>query len=133
MLSPALCRFALTFACAVALAGSGPATIVRGVVQTYTVLSAESVTEGHPAQQYFRQRFSILRGKLAGVLAEVSGRDADDPEARDDASALIALMDGLQVQWLLDPTAVDLGRASAFAIEAIVASVLMPQPSPLAE
>jgi len=81
-----------------------------GVVQTYTVLSAESVTEGHPAQQYFRQRFSILRGKLAGVLAEVSGRDADDPEVRDDASALIALMDGLQVQWLLDPDDVDMPR-----------------------
>ena len=81
-----------------------------GVVQTYTVLSAESVTEGHPAQQYFRQRFSILRGKLAGVLAEVSGREADDPEVRDDASALIALMDGLQVQWLLDPDDVDMPR-----------------------
>ncbi|HEX5857302.1 MAG TPA: TetR/AcrR family transcriptional regulator [Microbacterium sp.] len=81
-----------------------------GVVQTYTVLSAESVTEGHPAQHYFRQRFSILRTKLAGVLAEVSGRDADDPEVRDDASALIALMDGLQVQWLLDPDDVDMPR-----------------------
>jgi len=81
-----------------------------GVVQTYTVLSAESVTEGHPAQQYFRERFSILRSKIAGVLAEVSGRDADDPEVRDDASALIAMMDGLQVQWLLDPDDVDMPR-----------------------
>ena len=44
------------------------------------------------------------------MLAEVSGRDADDPEVRDDASALIALMDGLQVQWLLDPDDVDMPR-----------------------
>jgi hypothetical protein len=29
---------------------------------------------------------------------------------RDDASALIALMEGLQVQWLLDPGAVDMPR-----------------------
>lgn len=81
-----------------------------GVVQTYTVLSAESVTEAHPAQPYFRGRLAVLRDKIAGVLAEVSGRDADDQDVRDDASALIALMDGLQVQWLLDPDAVDMPR-----------------------
>lgn len=50
----------------------------------------------------------------------------------DAAAAILAVMDGLQVQWLLDPTALDLGRASQFAIEAIVASVLEPVPSPLA-
>ena len=81
-----------------------------GVVQTYTVLSAESVTEGHPAQAYFRNRLTVLRDKIAEVLAEVTGREADDIEVRDDASALIALMDGLQVQWLLDPDAVDMPR-----------------------
>jgi AcrR family transcriptional regulator len=81
-----------------------------GVVQTYTVLSAESVTEGHPAQGYFRDRLSVLRDKIAGVLAEVTGREAAESEVRDDASALIALMDGLQVQWLLDPDAVDMPR-----------------------
>ena len=81
-----------------------------GVVQTYTVLSAESVTAGHPAQEYFRERLTVLREKIAGVLAEVTGRDASEPEVRDDASAIIALMDGLQVQWLLDPDAVDMPR-----------------------
>jgi AcrR family transcriptional regulator len=81
-----------------------------GVVQTYTVLSAESVTEGHPAQSYFRDRFHGLRDKIAGVLAEVTGRDAAEPEVRDDATALVALMDGLQVQWLLDPESVDMPR-----------------------
>jgi hypothetical protein len=42
-------------------------------------------------------------------------------------------MDGLQVQWLLDPSAVDLARASEFAIEAIVAAVVDPQASPLTD
>ena len=79
-----------------------------GVVQTYAVLAAESVTEGHPAQDYFRARFTRLRDKIAGVLAEVSGRDAADPDVRDDATALIALMDGLQVQWLLQRENVDM-------------------------
>jgi len=106
-----------------------------GVVQTYTVLSAESVTEGHPAQQYFRVRFFTLRGKIAGVLAEVSGRDADDPEVRDDASALIALMDGLQVQWLLDHDEVDMPRIVEKIIDELVdrlatRSVAPPFPRP---
>ena len=37
-------------------------------------------------------------------------------------------MDGLQLQWLLDPTSVDLAGASEFAIEAIVNGVLNPGP-----
>ena len=40
-------------------------------------------------------------------------------------------MDGLQVQWLLDPS-VELAEATEFAIESIVSAVLNPVPSPLA-
>src|SRR6478609_5602284 len=44
----------------------------RGVVQAYSVLSGESVTDGHPAHDYFQGRFHVLRAKIAGVLGEVS-------------------------------------------------------------
>ncbi len=91
-----------------------------GVVQTYTVLSAEAVTEGHPAQDYFRDRFAELREKIVGVLDEVSGGDADPRDVQDAASALIAVMDGLQVQWLLDPTAVDMPRIVAKVMDELV-------------
>lgn len=80
----------------------------RGVVQTYAVLSAESVTEGHPAQEYFRGRMVGLRAKLVEVIREVVGDGPSEKELNDAASALIAVMDGLQVQWLLDPDAVDM-------------------------
>lgn len=61
-------------------------------------------------------------------------RGIAEPDTLDRAAAsILAVMDGLQVQWLLDPSAVDLAKASEFSIEAIVASVLTPQPSPLAE
>ena len=33
----------------------------EGIVRLYTVLSAESVTEVHPAQEYFRDRYTGLR------------------------------------------------------------------------
>ena len=101
-----------------------------GVVQTYTVLSGESVTEGHPAQSYFRSRLSGLRDKIADVLAEVSGREADEAEVRDGASALIAVMDGLQVQWLLDPDAVDMPRIVAGLIDELVDRLSTRVPAP---
>jgi AcrR family transcriptional regulator len=105
-----------------------------GIVQAYAVLSAESVTDGHPGREFFQKRYQTLRGEVAAAFALVCAeRGIREPETVAYAStAILAVMDGLQVQWLLDPTALDLGRASEFAIEAIVASVLDPAPSPLA-
>ena len=42
------------------------------------------------------------------------------------AEAILAVMDGLQIQWLLDPDAVELAQSTRFAIEAILAAVLGP-------
>lgn len=92
-----------------------------GVVQAYAVLSGESVTEGHPAQDYFRERTARLRAKIAGVLDEVTGGRASQDELNDAASTLIAMMDGLQLQWLLDPTAVDMPRMVGATVDQLVA------------
>jgi AcrR family transcriptional regulator len=91
----------------------------RGVVQAYTVLSGESVTDGHPAQEYFRDRLANLRHKIEGVLSDVV-EDADPVELRDAANALIAVMDGLQVQWLLDPDEVDMPRAVSMVLDTLL-------------
>ena len=57
-----------------------------------------------------------------------------DPARALDASTSTAAMDGLQTQWLLDPDAVDLAEATAFAIEAVLAATLAGarRPRPLA-
>jgi AcrR family transcriptional regulator len=105
-----------------------------GIVQAYAVLSAESVTHDHPGRDFFQKRYETLRAEVAHAFAVACAeRGIREPETVAYAStSILAVMDGLQVQWLLDPTALDLGRASEFAIEAIVASVLEPVPSPLA-
>jgi AcrR family transcriptional regulator len=95
-------------------------TTQPGVVQTYTVLSGESVTMGHPAQEYFRGRLANLRTKLVGVFDEVTGGRADPADLKDAASALIAVMDGLQVQWLLDPDEVDMQRTVGTVLDELI-------------
>lgn len=99
-----------------------------GIVQAFAVLSGESVTDDHPARNYFTLRYSTLRGEIVDAFAEVcKERGISEPGPVKHASAsILAVMDGLQVQWLLDPT-VDLAEATEFAIEAIVAGVLYPR------
>ncbi|WP_243073845.1 TetR/AcrR family transcriptional regulator [Microbacterium sp. SS28] len=104
-----------------------------GIVQTFVVLSAESVTHDHPGREFFEKRYRTLRSEVAHAFAVVCAeRGVTAPETIAFASAsILAVMDGLQVQWLLEPDAVDLARATEFAIEAIVTAVLTPTPSPL--
>ncbi|GAA1718147.1 TetR/AcrR family transcriptional regulator [Isoptericola hypogeus] len=99
----------------------------RGIVQAYAVLTGESVTDGHPAAGWVTERFTVLRGEIAGAVAQVArerGVEIGERDARRAASAVIGVMDGLQVQWLLDPDDVDLAQETAFAIEAILAAAL---------
>jgi AcrR family transcriptional regulator len=106
-----------------------------GIVQAYVVLSAESVTDDHPGRDFFEKRYQTLRSEVAHAFKVVCAeRGITAPETIGFAStSILAVMDGLQVQWLLEPDAVDLAHASEFAIEAIVSAVLSPTPSPLAE
>lgn len=101
-----------------------------GVVQTYAVLSAESVTDGHPAQDYFRGRMAGLRIKLQRVIAATTGREVNDDEVLDAANALIAVMDGLQVQWLLDPEAVNMPRTVGLVLDELIDRLGTKTPAP---
>ena len=97
----------------------------EGIVRLYAVLSAESVTEGHPAQDYFRDRYAGLRALVTEALAEASelGETRPDLNLEEAATAIIAVMDGLQVQWLLAPGSVDMTAATDRVITALLADI----------
>ncbi|REK85096.1 TetR/AcrR family transcriptional regulator [Streptomyces inhibens] len=83
-----------------------------GIVQTYTVLSADSVTEDHPARAFFETRFRTVRASMANVLrAEFGDTLPGGLTPEQAAPLLVAVMDGLQLQWLLDPEEVDMPAA----------------------
>jgi AcrR family transcriptional regulator len=85
-------------------------TTRRGIVELYAVLSAEATSADHPAHAYFRQRYRRAVDTAVSAYARARGtgalREGIDPEAA--GRQLIALMDGLQVQWLLDDGATDM-------------------------
>ncbi|MCL3861091.1 TetR/AcrR family transcriptional regulator [Actinotalea sp. K2] len=104
-----------------------------GIVQAYAVLSAESVTDDHPGRPYFEERYRTLRQEIVDAFTSICvERGLTTPHTLGLAAAsILAVMDGLQVQWLLTPDDVQLAEASAFAIEAIAARALSPQELPL--
>ncbi len=83
---------------------------IPGVIELYTVLCAESVTEAHPGREYFTERFEGLRRSYTRQFRQLAEegrlRPGVEPEAA--AASLIALWDGIQTQWLLAPGSVDM-------------------------
>ncbi|MEC4016163.1 TetR/AcrR family transcriptional regulator [Streptomyces sp. H27-D2] len=83
-----------------------------GIVQTFSALLGESVTDGHPAREFFTHRYSLVRDDMAATLrGEFGERLPGGLTPEQAAPLLVAVMDGLQFQWLLDPEAVDMSAA----------------------
>lgn len=80
-----------------------------GVVELYCVLSAEATAPDHPAHDFFVRRYQETRERLTRAFERVRAaghlREGVDPERA--AIRLIAIWDGLQVQWLLDRDSLD--------------------------
>ncbi|MFF9427119.1 TetR/AcrR family transcriptional regulator [Streptomyces sp. NPDC014746] len=83
-----------------------------GIVQTFSALLGESVTDGHPARAFFTERYAQVRANMADVLRLEFGERLPGGLTPERAAPLLtAVMDGLQYQWLLDPSAVDMPGA----------------------
>ncbi|MBW8795360.1 MAG: TetR/AcrR family transcriptional regulator [Streptomyces sp.] len=74
-----------------------------GLVQMYSVLSAEAANPEHPAHAYFRERYDTLLGRIERTLRHgvASGLLREDVDCAAVARELIGVSDGFQVQWAL--------------------------------
>ena len=88
-------------------------------VRLFSVLVAESTAIEHPGHEYMRRRYDKLRQRLVGALAAgiEKGELRPDVPLEDLASALIAVMDGIQLQWIYDR---DVDMQGAYALVAAV-------------
>ena len=72
-------------------------------VRLYSVLLGESLEVDHPAHDHFVTRYEFARQYVAqGLQDGGAGRLPRDVPVETLASILLAVMDGLQFQWLLD-------------------------------
>ncbi|MEV7631853.1 TetR/AcrR family transcriptional regulator [Microbacterium sp. NPDC089318] len=79
---------------------------VPGLVQLYTRFSAEASDPEHAAHDFFRSRYDRTRERSRAVLEnfQAEGRLPADVDTRQAATVLVAILDGLQIQWLYDPS-----------------------------
>jgi AcrR family transcriptional regulator len=103
-------RGADTFARIVALVGRNSER--RAIVELFATLSAEAAAPDHPAHAYFVERYRAVVERSARAYREAAedGVLAPGVDPADAARELVALMDGLQVQWLLNPSDTDMQR-----------------------
>ncbi|MFJ8111835.1 TetR/AcrR family transcriptional regulator [Streptomyces sp. NPDC096132] len=81
-----------------------------GRTRMFNVLAAEAGDPGHPAHPYFVRRYT----ELVSVMSDSLQRAVDSGELRQGtdvvgvAAETAAVMDGLQLQWVLDPKGFDM-------------------------
>ncbi|KHK95892.1 hypothetical protein LK09_17945 [Microbacterium mangrovi] len=88
-----------------------------GIVSLFAVLSSEASDPGHPAHVYFQERYARSRSWLRRAFRDLEQRGMLRPHVQPDGLDVefLSLLDGLQVQWLLQPDAVDMpARVRAF-------------------
>ncbi|MBE8525277.1 TetR/AcrR family transcriptional regulator [Amycolatopsis sp. H6(2020)] len=90
-----------------------------GIVDLYSRLAAEAVAPDHPAHEYFVRHYRAARDgvheSFEALAARGELRDGVQPALA--ALTFIALMDGLQVQWLTVPGDVDLVGSLRFYLQ----------------
>ncbi|MDP3949363.1 TetR/AcrR family transcriptional regulator [Microbacterium sp.] len=80
---------------------------VPGLVQLYSTLVAAALeSSSEVSRAYFSTRFERLRAELTTSFRtqQQDGRIRDDVPAEHLAALVIAASDGLQIQWLLEPS-----------------------------
>lgn len=105
-----------------------------GLTELHCVLSAEATDPEHPAHGYFADRYRREREAGTRYFQELidEGRIGGALPASSLAAQLIAVADGLQLQWLLARDSVDLAeeirRFLTFVVPAIASGAATPSP-----
>ncbi len=86
---------------------------ISGLVQLFTVLVGESIRKDHPSHDFFVNRYANLKKMISKSLTSYIDAEGLASECDIDqlASLIIAVMDGLQIQWLLNPQDVSMSES----------------------
>ena len=86
-------------------------TSTPALVELHSVLATQAADRSHPAHDYFTERYAGMRARLSADLRRRVASGEFDARVDPDhlATILVALADGLQVQWMLDDS-IDMGE-----------------------
>lgn len=81
-----------------------------GLVELYSVLTAEGASTEHPGHDHFRERYSGLRDyfTLSFDALRAQGELDSTLSSAELAAGFVGLIEGLQIQWLYDREGIDL-------------------------
>lgn len=93
------------------------------VIRLITSMAASAADPEHPARDYFDQRYRRMTAEFSRGLGERLGEDVPPERVAEVANILIAVADGLQSRWLIDP-ALDM----VAHLEVLIAAIAGPVP-----
>lgn len=81
-----------------------------GVIRAFSILNAESLVDNHPAWEWFQSRYQGIHQRMRARLDNLvlAGEVRGDVDLDLLIQQVLAMMDGLQLQWLRFPQRVDL-------------------------
>ncbi len=83
-------------------------TAQRGLLELFTTIAAEASNPAHPAHEYIRQRYTAnlatLADHLGQAVADGDIRPLTSVEIETEVRLITAVLDGVGLQWLLDPS-----------------------------
>ena len=100
----------------------------RGLTSLYAIVSAEATDSEHPSHEEFADRYRSTAQRAADLLraGQEAGEVRDDIDPALAARLISAVMDGIQLQWLLDES-----RRHGAALRGVRAR--LPPPDPVVE
>jgi AcrR family transcriptional regulator len=103
----------------------------RGLLELFTTLAADASSPSHPARTFIQRRYLESMGTLCLQLARAVADGEIPPLSRAqierEARLLTAMLDGIGLQWLLDPSTDLVGDVTAF-IDDTIARWQQPHP-----
>ena len=89
-----------------------------GLVELFVSLAAAASDASHPAHPYFEERYRSFRDTLTGRVASAqrAGQMRADVPAERLAMLILAVADGIQLQWMTDRT-IDMRQTFADAFQ----------------
>ena len=97
----------------------------RGLLELFTTIAAEASNPTHPAHAFITQRYASNLATLASHLREaVNAGDIaplNDSQIEVEVRLITATLDGIGLQWLLDPSTDIASSVSAYIERAITA------------